>query len=300
MGTMQTNYLSKFRRSILGAGILFVLLIIGGLCIITRAERFTPLGPLADLSAPNPLAAFGSLELESLTWMDIRDRIRAGTTRILVPTGGVEQNGPFVAVSKHNHIARAVSVRIAELLGSTLVAPVVAFVPQGSISPPTDHMRYPGTISLRQTTFENLLEDIAMSLTSHGFTEIVLLGDSFGNQEGLKNVAGRLSQRLRAQSIRVLHIPEFYDYPSVHRFLAANGIHEQPEPFHEDLAFSLQLLTIAPDTIRYEERIAVGRTTLGGISLLDREKLTRLGREIIELRARSTAEAIRARAPTIN
>jgi len=286
--------LLKFRRSILGAGTLFILLIIGALWIITQANRVTPDGSVADLSAPNPLPASSSLELETLTWMDVRDRIRAGTTRIVVPTGGIEQNGPFVTVSKHNHIARAVSVRIAELLGSTLVAPVVAFVPQGSISPPTDHMRYPGTISLRQATFENMLEDIVMSLASHGFTEVVLLGDSFGNQEGLRTVAERLSKRLRAQAIRVLYIPEFYDYPSVHRFLATKGIHEQPEAFHEELAFSLQLLAIAPDTLRYNERIAAGHSTLGGISLLDREKLTGLGREIIELRARTTVEAIRA------
>ena len=40
--------------------------------------------------------------LEELTWTEVRDLIRAGTTTIIVPTGGTEQNGPHMAIGKHN------------------------------------------------------------------------------------------------------------------------------------------------------------------------------------------------------
>jgi creatinine amidohydrolase/Fe(II)-dependent formamide hydrolase-like protein len=214
---------------------------------------------------------------------------------VLVPTGGIEQNGPFVSLSKHNYIARAVSLRAAELLGSTLVAPVVPFVPQGNIKPPTGHMLFSGTISLKEKTFEALLEDIGASLAVHGFTEIVFLGDSAGNQRGMQKAAAQINKRFHQSPTRAFYIPEFYNYPELRKFLAQRGIEEQPEDFHEELAFSLQLLAISPPTLRYEQRIAAGHTTLGGLSLLDRDKLVALGKEIIEMRAQSSVKAIRER-----
>ena len=40
--------------------------------------------------------------LEELTWTELRDAIRAGTTTVIVPVGGTEQNGPHMALGKHN------------------------------------------------------------------------------------------------------------------------------------------------------------------------------------------------------
>lgn len=254
-----------------------------------------PVAPPLELLAPNPLPPSPSIELENLTWMDVRDRIRAGTTRILVPTGGIEQNGPFVSISKHNHIARAVSMRVAELLGSTLVAPIVAFVPEGTVDPPSGHMRFPGTLSLRESTFQLLVEELGASVAAHGFTEIVLLGDSADSQRGLEAAAATLNKQLRGKSARALYIPEFYNYPDIRRILMEKGIKEKPEEFHEELAFSLQLMAIDPSSINYESRIAAGHTSLGGFSLLERDKLIELGKEVLELRAQATAAAIRAR-----
>lgn len=248
-----------------------------------------------ELLDPNPLPPSPSMELENLTWMDVRDRIRAGTTRVLIPTGGIEQNGPFVSISKHNHIARAVSIRVAELLGSTLVAPVVPFVPEGDIDPPSGHMLFPGTLSLRESTFQLLLEELGASLATHGFTEIVLLGDSMDSQRTLEMASIALNKRFRTTSARAFYIPEFYSYPEIRRMLMEKGIEETPEKFHEELAFSLQLMAIDPSTISYERRIAAGHTSLGGFSLLERDKLLELGKEILERRAQTTAAAIRAR-----
>ena len=52
-------------------------------------------------------------------------------------------------------------------------------------------MGYAGTISVEQATFEALLSDICRSYKAHGFLDIVLLGDSGGNQTGMENVAER-------------------------------------------------------------------------------------------------------------
>ncbi len=136
----------------------------------------TALAP--DPNMPRPIDARDSVFLEELTWLEVRDALRAGKTTVIVATGGVEQNGPYLATGKHNYVLRGTTEAIARKLGNALVAPIVAFVPEGDISPQSGHMKYPGTISLRQATFKALLTDIAESLSAHGFHNVVLIGDS--------------------------------------------------------------------------------------------------------------------------
>src|ERR1700734_2787225 len=99
-----------------------------------------------------------SVFLEDLTWTELRDVIAAGKTTIIVPIGGTEQNGPAMALGKHNRRVKLLSERIAVALGDALVAPVIAYVPEGSISPPSGHMRFLGTISVPEAAFEAILE----------------------------------------------------------------------------------------------------------------------------------------------
>ena len=89
--------------------------------------------------------------LEELTWTEVRDLLKAGKTTIMVPLGGTEQNGPHMALGKHNVRVKALAEDIARGLGNALVAPVIAYVPEGGINPPTGHMRFPGTITSRRT-----------------------------------------------------------------------------------------------------------------------------------------------------
>ena len=99
--------------------------------------------------APRPIDAAESLWAEELTSMEIRDALRAGTTTIIIGTGGVEQNGPYVAGGKHNYVLQTVLPYIARAIGKALIAPIVKFVPEGSIEPtPPGTWRTPGTISL--------------------------------------------------------------------------------------------------------------------------------------------------------
>jgi creatinine amidohydrolase/Fe(II)-dependent formamide hydrolase-like protein len=225
--------------------------------------------------------------------MEVRDRVKGGFTRVIVPTGGIEQNGPSVALNKHDLIVRAVSVRAAELLGNTIVAPVVSFVPEGGFHPPTGHMRYPGTISLSSDTFQRLLQDIITSLSLSGFQEIIVVGDSGDSQD---DIVRAVTQRNpgNTNNARVRYLTAFYNYDDVRDLLRKRGIVETPENFHEELAFSLQLLAIDPGSIRYDQRLAAGMKSLGGVSLEDREKMLSLGREILEWRAGRVVEAIRA------
>ncbi len=133
-----------------------------------------------------------SVFLEDLTSPEVRDAIRAGKTTALIPIGGTEWNAGHIVLGKHNARARFLAKQIAEKLGDALVAPVVAYVPEGGISPPTQHMKHPGTLTVPQDVFEKMLESAARSLLHHGFKHVVLLGDHGGYARSLRNVAARV------------------------------------------------------------------------------------------------------------
>lgn len=134
--------------------------------------------PCLLLAQTSPVTVF----LEELTWMEVRDAIHSGTTSIILPTGGTEQNGPHVVLGKHNFIVKYTADQIARRLGQTLVAPVLPYVPEGDIEPPTGHMRFPGTITLPNEYYMKLLEYAARSFKAHGFKDIIFIGDSGGNR----------------------------------------------------------------------------------------------------------------------
>ena len=95
-------------------------------------------------------------------------------------------------------------------LGDTLVAPVLAYVPEGAISPPAGHMRFPGTISIPDAAFKSLLEAAARSFRQAGFTHIVLLGDHGGYQALLKQAAADLNREWAGHGVRAHFIAEYY------------------------------------------------------------------------------------------
>ena len=266
---------------------LFVMVVAAGL-LSAKPTAMTP-----DPNTPRPIDALDSVFLEELTWMEVRDAMKAGKTTIIIPTGGVEQNGPYLAAGKHNYVLQATTKAIAQKLGNALVAPIVPFVPEGDIDPPTGHMKYPGSISVTEETFARLLTDICASLRTHGFTHIVLIGDSGGNQAGMKAVAAAINAKWKGDKTRVYFIKEYYDYPGVAKWLERQGIKQTDEGLHDDFAMSAQMLAVDPTTVRMKQRLAAGKFKINGIDLAPAEKTIEWGKKIVEFRAEVTAGAIR-------
>jgi creatinine amidohydrolase len=267
-----------------------------GLLAVLLAGGFLAAQPSAirpDPKAARPIEALDTLWVEEMTWMEVRDAMKAGKTTVIIPTGGVEQNGPYLATGKHDYILRGTSEAIARKLGNALVAPVVAFVPEGDIDPPTEHMKYPGTISLTEETYERLLTDICACFRTHGFRHIVLIGDSGGNQEGMKAVADRLDAKWADGKTRVHFIPEYYDYPGVAKWLSEQGIKQVDEGLHDDFAITAQMMVVDPTTVRMKQRIAAKKFSINGIDLAPAEKTIEWGKKIIDFRAETTVKAIR-------
>ena len=256
-----------------------------------------------DLDAPRPIAGTETVFIEEMTWMEVRDALMGGMTTAIVATGGVEQNGPYVASGKHNFVLSATTKAIAEQLGNALVAPIVKFVPEGGIDPPSGHMRYHATISVRQETFEALLTDVVTSLEAHGFLDIVLIGDSGGNVRGMETVTASLNERWADGTTRVHFIPEYYteDMYSCDFLKEELGIFQQPDncvatrnEYHDDYHYSSIISTTDPERIRARQRIAEGLFSINGVDLNPLEKTVENGQRLVEYRAEITARAIRA------
>ena len=247
--------------------------------------------PINCADAPNPLSPPNTVWIEEMTWMDVRDALKAGKTTVIIPTGGVEPNGPWLVTGKHNYVLQANCDAIARKLGNALCAPIVKFVPEGSIEPQSSHMRSPGTISMRQETYRALLTDIVHSLRMHGFKNIILIGDSGGNQPGQRAVADSLTAIWKGEPV-VAHIQEYYDYNKVVDQMKGKIVEGASENMHDDPVITLNMFITDPKSVRYEERKKAGKASINGFSIADKEKNLKLAKEIVDFRTAMTIEAI--------
>jgi creatinine amidohydrolase len=185
--------------------------------------------------------------LEELTWPELRALVQAGKTTIILPIGGTEQSGPHLALGKHNVRVRALAERIARALGNAVVGPVIAYVPEGSLSPPTGHMRFPGTITVPDEVFRRGLESAARSVRLHGFRDVVFLGDHGSTQAGEKAVAARLNREWAATPARAHAIEAYYQAATAgfRELLRERGF--RPEELGEHAALPDTALTLAVD-----------------------------------------------------
>ena len=206
---------------------------------------------LAGASAARA-AGPAALMLDALTWTEVRDRIAAGHTTVLLPIGGTEQSGPHMVLGKHNVRVQVLAGLIAQSLGQTLVAPVLAYVPEGSIDPPAAHMRFAGTISVPEAAFEAVLDAAARSFKRHGFKDVVLLGDHGGYQKSLLRVAARLNKEWAGSGCRVIALAEYYRAAQAGHaeLLAARGFMAAEIGTHAGLADTALSLAIDPALVR--------------------------------------------------
>ena len=266
--------------------------------LITFQAATTPDPVAPDPGSPRPIAAADTLRIEDMTWMEVRDAMKAGKTTVIIATGGVEQNGPYLVTGKHNVVLRGTTEAIARQLGNALIAPIVPFVPEGDIDPPTVHMKYPGTVSVTETTYRALLTDICQSFRTHGFKHLVLIGDSGGNQAGMKRVAEQLNAKWKDGRSHVHYVPEYYDFAAVSKWLEAEGIQQEPEGYHDDFGMTAMMMAVDPSSVRTRERIAAGKFSINGVNLAPVSKTIKWGHRIINFRAAATVKSIKEKTGT--
>ena len=204
--------------------------------------------------------------LEELTWTEVRDALKVGKTTLIIPTGGTEQNGPHMVLGKHNFRIHHTANRIARQLGNALVAPVMAYVPEGEIAPPTGHMKFPGTLTIPDDVFRKVLEYTARGAKLHGFQNIVFIGDSGPNQPGMQAVTALLNQEWAGANTRVHFIPEYYKGNGFEEWLAAQGETKAAIGTHAGIADTALLLAVNPQLVRKNNLANSGKPSETGVT----------------------------------
>lgn len=122
--------------------------------------------------------------LFDMGWTGVQQWLKR-TDTVLLPIGSCEQHGPHLPMGTDTYISMLVAYGAAE----RAEAPVAPYSWPG-MSP--YHMGWPGTITLRHSTFVALMSDICRSIIHHGFNRIVVVNAHRYNAEPLEQVARQL------------------------------------------------------------------------------------------------------------
>lgn len=235
-------------------------------------NRSTPLAVAALLigcSSALAQAAPHSVFIEALTWEEIRDRIADGATTVIIPTAGTEQKGPHMVMGQHKYVMEYTTDQIARALGNALVSPIITYVPEGSWEgEPSGHMRMPGTITLPEDWFRDLLTHTAKSHAPGGFTDIVFLGDSGGNQRGMSAVTDQLNEEWEGTGTRAHFIGDYYSKSSddIRAYLHDRGYVDDQIGSHGGIVGTSQLLFVNPNHVRMDMAAPRGGFEGSGVS----------------------------------
>ncbi len=225
----------------------------------------------AALAAPLHAAAQkppDTVFLEELTWDEVKDLMDAGATSVIIPTAGTEQKGPHMVEGEHRFVVEYTSDRIARQLGNALVAPTVTYVPEGSWENPRGHMTKAGSITLPQPWFEDLLEHTARSLAAGGFKDIIFLGDSGGNQAGMKEVTDRLNAAWAGTGTRAHFIGDYYTKSGtdIRAMLKKKGYKDDAIGSHAGIMDTGEMMFVNPAQVRLSRLAPQGGGPDSGVS----------------------------------
>ena len=237
-------------------------------------------------------AQLKSVFIEDLTWEEVQNALRSGVTTAIYYAGSTEQNGPHLALGKHNFVARYVAQRIAETLGNTLVYPILPFAPTGDPMARTGHMRFPGTVSISERLFGGVAREVALSALVAGFTHVMLMGDHGDGQTTLRKTAADLDAAWAARGARVFYIGDVYfkTHEQVNTYLLLQqlpiGKHAGVSDTSEILFIDRDLKWIRPD------KVAPGDGTTG-VDGDPRPASGKLGQMIVETKITNAVTQIR-------
>ncbi len=258
-----------------------------------QAAREAAAGP----NAPRPIDMLDTVWIEEMTWMEVRDAIKAGKTTAIIGSGGLEKNGPYTPTGKHNYVLRTTTEAIARKLGNALIAPIVTMEP----GDPNREDIPPGSVFITQDTFKAVLADMSTSLKTMGFENIVMVADSGGNVRGMTEVTAALNGQWKGDPARMYYISEYYEQDKwSYDYLQEIGIHQQPDvksatrwDIHDDYHYESLIAVGAPHLIRPDIRAKAGKFSINRVEMESIEKVIENGKKLAEYRAQITVDALK-------
>jgi len=268
---------------------LAISVVAGAAIAVAVAER--------PLTAPLP----STVRIADMTWVEVRSAIEAGYTRVIVPSGGIEQNGPHMILGKHDLIVAATAERIARELGQTLVTPVISYVPEGNYVPPTGHMRFPGTIGVTEDVFAGVLDGIARSLKAGGFKTICFIADHGASMKPQSEVAARLAREWARDGILVISVDDYYSAAGdkQNEYLEAQGETLATIGQHAGIADTSELMAVHPGGVDLTRLPKLPlRVEPTGVDGDPRRASAERGQALLNLKIAAAVRQIRQASPT--
>ena len=241
------------------------------------------------------LALPATREIADMTWMEVRDAVAAGFGTVIVPSGGLEQNGPHMVIGKHDYIVAWAARRIAAALGDALVAPVLSYVPQGDYDPPTGNLLFPGTVGVPAPVFAAVLEGIARSLKLAGFRTVCFIADHGPSVAGQAEVAARLGAEWGGNGPKVLAIDSYYADAAETAFLHAQGESDAAIGEHATVADTSELMAVHPGGVDLS-RLPASLSSFAGLGVVGdpRRSTVARGDALMALKVDAAVAQIRA------
>lgn len=247
---------------------------------------------LAFVTAPAS-AQPRSIWIDDLTWMEVRDAIAGGKTTAIVIAGSSEQNGPHMAIGKHNFIVRHCAEQIVGKLGDALVYPVIPFAITGDAAAKSAHMRFPGSVTLPPDVFAGLVRGVAQSALAAGFKLVVLMGDHGGGQEEMARVAQALDAQSKRSGARVLHVGDFYTKADAQfdELLARRGI--TSKELHAGISDTSAIMFLGAEAWIRKDKIAAA-TEANGVQGTPAMATAEFGKLYLDMKIEAAVNQIKA------
>lgn len=144
-----------------------------------------------------------TLRLEEMTWQEVKQALAQGYRRAILALGSIEQHGPHLPLVTDTLIGDTLALRVAEQLGSTLIAPTIR--PGCS----DHHMRFAGSLSISSELLAALTRAYCESLAQHGFETIFLLPSHGGNFATVARITPELNRDIHVKIIGYSDLVDF-------------------------------------------------------------------------------------------
>jgi len=180
-----------------------------------------------------------SVHLEDLTWIEAEKALAQYEVVLIALGARTKEHGPHLLL-KNDYL-------MAEYLKNRVVQEVpVAILPTLQYGYYPAFLEYPGSVSLRDETFKNVVVDICKSMTGYGIRKFYILNTGVSTLRPLRKAAEELDE----EGI-VLH---FFDILAVEKKIPA-GIMEQEGGTHADEGETSMMLYIAPETVNMSKAV---------------------------------------------
>jgi creatinine amidohydrolase len=185
----------------------------------------------------------GALDLDRLTWPEVRDEIEGGRDTVVIAFGATEQHGLHMPLATDALLGDHFAGLVAERLDA-FIAPTVR------VGCSSHHLDFPGTLSLEEETFHAIVADHVRSLARHGFKRVVLLPSHGGNFAPLAAVLEKLGENEDTRVVALTDVAALLQIAQVG--LEEHGVPISEGGLHAGEWETSMLLAIHPDLVHLD------------------------------------------------